>query len=351
MKQHSHEDAVALFREAVASPFVVIGDSSKYDSSDSRIAVWDWARHLQSAFPLWSFQPQAYAALLNKELPLTYPLRPFIRSIVRDEAGLEPSSEELSLQGIPALKLVIDGRRYGLSDTSSGAFSESVEESNGEFRFIGSFGHRFSRLAEGPCLAHYEPDTEYSTGGYISPYEDIGVRLANLVEDREAAPARSEEKRIAKHQLGLFLNEVALKVRGRPTSLPGVVAKRIVQEGSDLVELCWSALAADFPLSELTRRVFTSYSVPPSEMLDWAIRLTVPNFSALELTALRRRGRAIHRSPAAPMSHSRDFAVELLAHRLGRPAAKVARKVMHGWAAEMVAPRGNCTVCQQTHAD
>jgi hypothetical protein len=60
---------------------------------------------------------------------------------------------------------------------------------------------RSLELLEGPILADYEQSSEDHIGGYISPYEDIGLTTVNLVETFESSPAGSVERAAAKKEL------------------------------------------------------------------------------------------------------------------------------------------------------
>jgi hypothetical protein len=347
----NHEQTIPLLRGAVAEPFLVVSEIADHGTPHSRIAIWDWARHLRTEYPLWAFQPHAYAALTKAELPTTYPLRTLVRSIADDEGLQELSGQLPSLDAHGWLTMVVDSRRCGLFRDEGGSWvSDSVEEVDGQFRFYGTFGIGFPQVLNGPVLAYYEPDTEYTIGGYISPYEDIGVQLVNLVEDREAAPAGSAERVGAQKRLDEFLEELGNRVRGRPTVLRDSAAKRIFEEGRELNALLWDALGTEVPVAETTRRVLASQGVEPSEMLGWATRLALPNFSDVELRALRRRIRETRHRPPEAVAFADEFTVQLLAHRLRTPVATIARKVMYGRDAELVQASGDaCMVCGRKH--
>jgi len=225
-----------------------------------------------------------------------------------------------------------------------------LDEEEDGFRLIGSYGLGFARLLDGPILATYEEDTEYSVGGYLSPYEDIGLRLVQLVEARETARSGSPERREASAELKRFLQSIALQTRGRPTDLHQIAVRRLTDEGEQLVALVASVLAESPELSERTVEVLASFEVPREEMLGWALRLALPMFSGPELLSLRRgidkdarRGEGLNGFP-------REFAVHLLAHRLRRPVGPIARKTTNGWAAEMMSASGShCEICGVDH--
>jgi hypothetical protein len=274
-----------------------------------------------------------------------------VRSIVADEESDESAVHSLSLEGAEGLALVLDSRRCGLSEHEQrGGFTDQVVEEDGRFRLFGSFGVRFPRLLDGPVLATYEEDTEYTIGGYFSPYEEIGLRLVQLVEAREAERPGSAGRRAADVELRSFVTGIVLQTRGRPTDLREDAARRIVDEGERLVSLVLKALAEHVEVSERTRMVLTSFAVTPPQMVDWAVRLALPVFSRLEIDALCRSTRELVRRGDRGEAFAREFAVRLLAHRLRRPVAAIARKTTNGWKAEMMGASGPvCEICGVDH--
>jgi hypothetical protein len=246
--------------------------------------------------------------------------------------------------------VVIDSRRCSLLSDENSSWGDHVEEVDGKLRLLnGSGGIYFPCVLDGPVLVHYEPDTEYTIGGRISPYEEIGLELVKHVEAREAARAGSEERERAQEELDRFLDELAISVRGRPTILRELAARKIFEEGCRLINVCWQALRTEISLTETTKNTFASYGIPLSAMFEWAIRLVLPNFSIPELKALQRQIAEPKQYPG-PVSPPREFTVHVLAHRLGEPVATVARKVMHGWDAEMVEAHGEaCMICKRRH--
>jgi len=344
-------ESVALLRRAVVDPFFIL-NRVPYEASGARaFALWDWAEHLRRSFPLWCFQPSAYAGLNHGDLPTTHPLAIVVRSIVEDEASEDSPTRLLSLKGVEGLALVLDSRRCGLSlDEPRGGVTDSVEEDGGEFRLIGSFGVTFSRLLDGPLLANYEADTEFSEGGYASPYEEIGLRLVQLVEARDAARPGSMARRAAGADLKRFLGGVAIQSRGRPTDLRVRAVRRLAEEGERLVRLTAGALAEPIEPSESTREVLAAFGVPTSGMVEWALRLALPVFSQVELAALRREVDSQRKRGNAGGKFPREFAVQLLAHRFHRPVSAIARKSMTGWMAELMGTHGGrCGICGRDH--
>jgi hypothetical protein len=342
MTRSEEASGASLLRRAISDPFIILSAS---DGTDG-FFLWDWARHLRSSFPLWCFRPHSFAALHRGELPTTHPLGQIIRSVVADESA-ECSNESFALDGPDALPLILDSRRCSLADARAAGFSDQVDRDSDRYRLIGCFGARFSRLLDGPVLASSEEDTEYSSGGYASPYEDIGLRIVQLVEARASAVPGTDDWRAASAQIEGYLRDLAIRVPGRPTNLRDAAARRIVDEGEELVRLVASAVGEKLEVSDLTRQVLESFGIQSSEMFAWALRLVVPCFSGLELQALEAARRDWRGRPDA---FPRDFAVRLLAHRLRLPAATIARKAMDGWAAEVMDPAGvSCRVCGANH--
>ncbi|HEX8696984.1 MAG TPA: hypothetical protein VF746_31490 [Longimicrobium sp.] len=167
-----------LVRRATAQPLIV----RQGDTVDNADALNEWGRVLGERWPLWALRAEAFRRL-NGLPALTYPLSGFVSSICRDE-GLERSS---SVEGLDAL---FDHRRVALVTGERFAWdrAELCEDEDEEARSWWSFGSvAFPRILDGPVLATYEPDTQYSIGGYDSPYEEIGVELVTLLDERNAA--------------------------------------------------------------------------------------------------------------------------------------------------------------------
>lgn len=344
------ESSVSLLRAVVAEPFTLLS-KDKADGFANYQNLSNWARHLRATYPLWSLQPRAYAALRSTDLPTTYPLRKIARSIAVDEGLLDNPMRGMLTDKQCWLPMVLDSRRCGLSRDEVGSWiSDSVEEVDGELRLIGSFGSSFPRNLEGALLASYEDNTEYSDGGYISPYEDIGVELVTLVEERDAAAPGTEERRSAQKALEDFVESFSISVRGRPTVLRDEPAKTIFGEGCRLIALCTEAFERDIVLGNTAERVFEAYLIPRREMLEWAIRLVLPNFSQLELRTLLRRVRAGNHVTQDREAFAREFALQIVAHRLRTSTDAVARKVMGGWdAATYESADQRCAICEAVH--
>jgi hypothetical protein len=303
-----------------------------------------WARELPARYPFWSLQPRRYAALNKTDLPTTYPLPKLVKSIAGDEEGLV--SPDGMVEGLPAL---IDARRCKLcrGDSWGPEYVERVGEGRYEVSSI-QLGLRFPSIVDGPILAFNEPDTEYTIGGYYSPYEEIGMELVSLVEAREAASGTSEGAE-AQDRLDEFLGRVAGRARGRPTSLRDDVGRALFEEGRSFVAVCWEALVTPIALHDDTRAVLAALGVAEADHELSALQLALPNLSTRELLALRDRARAVN-NRTAPSTSVEGFTVHVLAHRLRVGVSTVSRKVFDGWTAEaLVAPGAACVICDQVH--
>lgn len=343
------ESSVSLLRAVVAEPFTLLS-KDKADGLANYQNLSNWARHLRATYPLWSLQPRAYAALRSTDLPTTYPLRKIAQSIAIDEGLLDNPMRGMLTDKQCWLPMVLDSRRRGLSLDEIGSWiSDSVEEVDGELRLIGSFGSSFPRNLDGALLASYEDNTEYSDGGYISPYEEIGVELVRLIEERDAA-AGSHERDVAQKQLDDFVRSLSVKVRGAPTILRDEPAKTIFEEGCRLIAFCAEAFERDIVLGNTAEKVFEAHTIPTSDTLEWAIRLVLPNLSQLELRALLHRVRAGQHVAKGRDVFAREFTLQLISHRLRMAADAVARKVMGGWDASAYESfEQQCAVCGGVH--
>lgn len=197
-------------------------------------------------------------------------------------------------------------------------------------------------LSEVPCrLAEWEPDTESSIGGYISPYEDIGLELVRRVDARDSAPPGTEDREQAEKDLDEFLKSISVKLqRGRPPDGPDrAVLQALVDEGESLLDVCWQELHRP-RLDPRARRVLERYGAATEDGQNlWAARLALPHLSRHEILALQalaadRRRR--HETRATP----RRIAVWLVARRLQIQPPTVSRKVDGSSAAEQH-PRHN----------
>lgn len=343
----SDPEATTLLREAVAQPFMVVRESP-----DEVVlypeALGRWSRYLGSRFPLWSLHPWSYRSLNDTELPITHPLPTIVASIVHDE-GLH----EIAKHGEPVFGLMtmIDSRRYSLmQEEGPGWTHDHIRQSGEEFEIFNPMGFlRFPSALDGPVLSYYEPDSEHTIGGYISPYEEIGLELVRLLEQREAAPAGSPQRREAQSNLEEFLNRIAGSLPGRPPTIRDEAARRIVEEGARFIQLIWTALEPVVELHPLTMEILCKYVGTAEAAEEAAVGLVLPNLSAREVAALRRGIKESRRAPLGPVTPAHRFAMAVLAHRLRLPIGTVARKVTTGWNAEMVQVADECIVCGDVH--
>lgn len=338
--------AAVLARTIVHPFYLTTGNEEELATAEA--GLWQWTKQLSTDYPLWSLQPGAYARLNPGDLPTVHPLRAFARSIAEDEGLLSSGDQPDSASRFAWLPALIDNRRSSLC-LGHGS-SDSVEQVKGQFHFIGTFGSSFPRILDGPILASHEPDTEYTIGGYISPYEEIGVQLVNLIEDREAAISGSTQRSEADTKLNQFLRDLALRVGGRPTVLRDSAAAKIFEDCCRILQVCCHVLSQPIILSETTQKVFAAHGVRSSEMLSWAIRLSLPIFSELELRSLQQQMRDKKRRRQESTPFEREFAIHLMAHRLRVSAATIARKVMSGWEADAVAT-STCSICDCLHPE
>lgn len=167
---------------------------------------------------------------------------------------------------------------------------------------------RLPRILDGPVLATYESDTQYSIGGYDSPYEEIGLELMALLDARNAARSGTPERASANRRLGEFLVGVGGSVHGRPTVLRRAAARKLAEEGFPLFRALWEAFATPIKLNPRVQRVLRGLAGGNVEPEEWALRLVLPTFSALEIQAMVRNIRATRGPRAAGMSPPRNSA-------------------------------------------
>lgn len=326
-----------LVRRAVAQPVIV----HQGDDVDLADALHEWGLLLARRWPLWALRGEAFRAL-NGQYALTYPLSSFVRSICRDE-GIEASSWA---EGLAAL---IDHRRVALVSGERFAWDTAELSVEGESRSWWSFGSiAFPSILDGPLLATYEPDTQYSIGGYISPYEEIGVELVQLLDDRNAARSGTAERSSANRRLNEFLIRVGGDSRGRPAVLRRATARKLAEQGFSLFTTLWEALAKRVEVNPRAARVLQGLSKGDAEPEVGALRLVLPSLSALEIEAMLRTIRSAGRARTGRVS-AEEFCIHVVAHRLDTRVENVARKMKDGWVAEMMAAGGGCAVCGRVH--
>lgn len=352
-----------LLRNAAARPLAVeVEERDGQSAAGYPRPLIAWVQHLRETYPLWSLAPHAYAAMTRREghedeegggdsipeLPSTYPLRPIVRSIIEDEA---PRTDRQGGMFPPPLVSQVDHRRTRLITEERPTWSRSAGTVNaeGELDVLPVGSRLLPSVLDLPLLAEYEQDDEEGGGGYVSPYEEIGLELVHHVEDERAAPP-GPEKREASQRLQAFLAKVAKRVPGRPAILDTQVAARLVQEGTELLGVARKAIAAG-PV-ELTPE-FKDLGDPEDDTPpeEWALRLVLPVLSWLELKELVSRSRKGAESPkhnTPQMDPDRALAIEIVAHRIRSPASYVARKVETGWVTEKFASKV-CAICGHKH--
>jgi hypothetical protein len=328
-----------LVRRAVAQPLVV----REGEAADFAHALREWGETMAKRWPLWALEAEAYRRM-NASPALTYPMSRFVESICRDEDLCGTPSSGSLVEGLDAL---VDRRRLALVSGERFAW-DTAEITPDGVRSWWSFGTPlFPRVLDGPVLACYEPDTPYSTGGYCSPYEEIGIELVSLLDRRNAAAAKSPERAAAKRALDEFLIGVGGSVHGHPTTLRTRSAKTLAREGFALFEALWSALGSPIQVDPRASHVLQALGGPGTDVEEYALRLVLPTLSALEIKALRDRVRAPHR-PVRGVAPAVEFCVHVTAHRMAVPVESVTRKMKDGWLADMLAG-DNCLVCGIRH--
>lgn len=294
--------------------------------------VRDWFVLCMDRFPLWTFRRQSFAGLHAVEYPTTYPLRRFVASLLRDDGV---TSAVRLLDPLPAeLERRRDGLSRGSVDLPGWVYDPGAE------RVLRRGGHIFLP-GSATDLAFYEPDTEDSTGGYVSPYEDIGRRLIVAVEDLQFGAAGEQGK--AKKALKALETKVGaiLGAHRRSEGPPRHALRQIAAQGVSLIELCWNCMPCE-PSSQ-TVQVLVGHGSPDSQVATWAARLSLPMLSRPEIEALIaeiriftnwRKGDGSYPTP-------RRFVIWLLAHRLGMKATTLARSAQNTRAVDYHRGRSN----------
>ena len=236
---------------------------------------------------------------------------------------------------VEPLPAALDQRRRALASANEHTKWVSLEQYS-----VGAYAN--FRPESVSDLTDYEPETEYTIGGYISPYEDIGRELVPLVEDYQFAPDKNERAR-AEKELDEFFKRVGARLApGRPSEgLPRELLNKIVAQGRSLVELCWNI--SSFEISGSASDIFYTHSVPDSERHLWAARLALPVFSCAELQALQAESREAAAWTRGTGQHptARRFIIWVLAHRLRADATTIARAALNTEDAEYFRDRSN----------
>ncbi len=308
-----------LLERALADPFILLSDE---EAQEPLTHVEDWFQFLLEQFPLWAFQPHAFRALHDSDLPTTHPLPTIIRSILQDD-GIDPDDQ----QALELLVAEIDRRRYGLLryDTGSSLLRSLDEEDDRLHPGWTLF------LPSKPDLSTWEPESEHTVGGLYSPYEEIGRELVALVEAREQAEAGSSERREADAELDGFLRDLGVTVgrRGAPyKGAPKSIRIELVQQGVALFTLCWNHLPAN--PSPRTREILRANdaSDDPQEIVLWAAQLALPILSRREIQVLTQQAlEASSLGPGAALPPTpEDFSVRVVARRLSTAATTLAKE-------------------------
>lgn len=332
----TEENVSDLVRRALAQPLMVHeGGATEYTD-----ALNEWVRTLAMRWPLWALRAEAYTRL-NDSPALTYPLSKFVGSICRDEGLHDSPSAPAMLEELDAL---VDRRRIALVTGERCSWDIAILSEEEGVHSTWPLGSAvFPTILNRPVLASYEEDTPYSIGGYNSPYEEIGIELVELLDQRRAAAPGSPERVAAKRRLDEFLIRVGGSFHGHPTRLRTTAARQLAEQGFPLFRALWEALATKIEINARARRVLETLGGVSAEPEEWALRLVLPNLSAAEIKAMRQKIRVSW--TLSGVHPAEAFCLHVIAHRLAIPVEQVARKMKHGWAAEMIAVSGGCAVC------
>lgn len=277
--------------------------------------VRGWLKFLVDRFGLWTLQSHAYAQFHRSILPSTYPLSRFVKSILADE-GLD-DEEPVFLESLLA---TLDRRRSGIAKGEA-TVAEWIDDDDEKPRKLAPVYSRF-RPAAVTDLTYWEPDSEHSVGGIVSPYGEIERELLTHIDDQRFARDKPERARAKTAWHGFLEALMALLPAHRPGAMPpDPLMEALVQEGRELMQLCW-----DVPveISAATSEIFVAEGVQDEpEMIMWATRLALPIFSRPELLALKAHAAATQRSGRPTPQR---FAIWVLAHRLQIPAHRIARR-------------------------
>lgn len=303
MNTRDPDSAEQLLEAALANPF-------DFD------AVRLWFGYLIREFPLWSFQPWSYARHQPSSRPGTYPLQLLVDSILRDD-GIDPH------RWLDPLPKMLDEVRRQLARGSAvlAARAHAAYPRGGPPSFRAASDLSLAPPDEGQA----DPD---DPSWFISPYEEIGRRLVDLIEQR--ADARNAEERAEAHDaLDAFLKEIEAEAQpGPPEKGPGAeILKALITEGRELFKVCRDL----FPLTvgDQTRVALHDQGIrDPDEQQVWVASLSLPVLARCELLALRDEKRAFDQWKRGSGQHptAKRLAVWILAHRLDLGAHHLHRK-------------------------
>jgi hypothetical protein len=320
------EKAKALLAKTLSDPFAYHPETH----------VRDWFQFLVEQFPLWSFQPRAFAALHEKDRPVTYPLPLIIESILKDDLEDEGVATD-GPQALDPLSAAVDRRRCAIAEEDAHDSAILNREDDWQVRLAPGY----TRLRFAADLAHAEGDSN-GREDFLSPYEDVGRELVRLIEAREAARG-TQERQEAQKELDEFLDSIAVKVRkGRPAEGPSEeICKALVTEGRKLLTLCWDMLPAE--ISGTTKQVLAKEGVIGEDEIQlWATRLALPVLSRPEILALKvQHEEAANWKTALPRPTPRRLTIWILARRLRMKPVTLADKMLGSEAAEYFAGKPN----------
>jgi hypothetical protein len=303
----------AMLLGALANPF---------EGHEFHISRWYSAvvKHL----PLAAFQAHYYARWQHGENPSTYPLPQFIRSIAEDESIVSKRHTLTSLEA------TLDDRRNRISNGAPVHVREIWTP--GEPLCLYPSSPLFSTYP--PDLAGYEVTDDDGGGGYVSPYEDVGRELVELVDNLKYALTKAS-RREASAQLRSFHNRLlGWDGPGRHPKFPNTdVLKALAGEFTNLLQLLRGICLPPAPAAVLI--ALSDAGATDGEYDLWRWRLALPILSRLELQVLDTKVM----SCASGVSRAvyRRFAIQIMSHRLQVLPADLARRISGSEAAARLA--------------
>jgi hypothetical protein len=289
---------------------------------ESREHVAAWLKTLRTKFPLWSFQASAYVRL-HGGFPTAYPLQTLINSILSDE-----SIEEQGASLTP-LEHCVDVRRIRLAKGTHLRDPDWCTRPPVHASRFAALDARSMAVGVDAKDSH-DPDTP----GYVSPYEKIGERYVEMIEDWVAARDKRERAWAGGRMRG-FRDYMASALgvvvkKNLPQGPHKDMLKALVSELRSLLGLCWSI----FPIktgSRVAAELAGQGVTGPREQQIWSARLALPVFSAPEVSALRSETEKATRLRKRGGSYptARRYAVWVAAHRLQLDPRSLAGKALN----------------------
>jgi hypothetical protein len=307
----SDDELIRLFAAVLRDPLPF--DTKRWSN------LQRWFRLLVAEFPLWSFQAWEYTRLQGKDLPSSFPLQLIIDSILKDD-GISPQS------ALEPLDYTVDRRRRSLGYERGDLIEYPLDEA----QLPG--GHAEFYCA--PPLFTEESESEHHYDPRTSPYEDLGIELVGLIEERDRARLAGDRDALADAVAGLKRLEKHISAKlgvGNPgIDPPEEILRALVQEGRRLLGLCWEV--CPFELSDKADSVLADHGIREEERWVWAIQLALPVLSRLEISVLGKQIRLARGRDSRVVGRPtpRRMAVWIVAHRLGRDASAIARKAGGG---------------------